>query len=132
VVSRHPRLTVPTPLAIEHTLVDYAIEVSATAGEIRTEALNTCPIDQVVALGRIFDQLFNNERNAVGEAASRMGGVLWAVVHRRSGYTQADAFTTKTLDLFEKNLERSGVTNELIAGAQYGSCVDQPAAAPST
>ena len=61
-----------------------------------------------------------------------MSGVLWATVHTVSGYTVADGFNTLAFDLFGKNLERSGVTNKLIAGADYGSCVDEPAAAPST
>ena len=59
--------------------------------------MNTCPIDQLVALYHIFDQLYNNERNATGEGCGkRMEGVLWASVHQRAGYSRADGFKIKT------------------------------------
>src|SRR5262249_49858066 len=41
-------------LAAEQSLIDYSIDTARAAGEIRTEAMNTCPIDRLEELYHIF------------------------------------------------------------------------------
>jgi hypothetical protein len=118
-------------LAAERSLVDFAIDIARAAGDIRTEAGNTCDVGQMMDLYHMFDQLYNNERNAIGEAAKRSEGVVWAMVHRRTGYTQANGLTIHKFQQFGNNLRRSEVTWYLISGADHGSCVDDPAAGPT-
>ncbi len=119
-------------LAAESALVDYALATATTVGEIRGEALNTCDIGEVVALGHMYDQLYDNARNAASEAAVRNEAVIWQLVHRHSGYTPSDGFTLRALNQFTSNLERTSEIDSLIAGPSSGSCTDQPAVAPQS
>jgi len=111
-------------LAAEQTLVDYALETASTVGEIRGEEANTCDILEIVALGHVEDQLYNNARNAAGEAATRNEAVIWELVHRHAGYTPADGFTIGAITRFRLNLERTSQIDNLIAGPSFGSCTD--------
>ncbi|MFL5830917.1 MAG: hypothetical protein ACJ76X_13465 [Solirubrobacteraceae bacterium] len=113
-------------LAAERSLVDYSLQLATAAGEVRTEQGNTCDINDVVALGKIWDQLYTNARNVAGEVAARDGAVIWSAVRFRAGYTSRDGFRIHTISRFGKNLKRTFEIESRIAGAQFGSCTSEP------
>ena len=111
-------------LAAQRALVDYALETATAAADVRTAAGNTCDVGESEALYKIFDQLYNNARNAAGEVAHRDLAVLPAVVHRRSGYAVGGA-GTRLIRLFGNNLERALKIDSLIAGSDQLSCTEE-------
>lgn len=118
-------------LAAERALVDYALELASTAGEIRTSAGNTCDVTEATALYKIFDQLYNNARNAAGEVATRSMAVLWAIVHRRSGFVLG-VRGVRVIRLFSDNVFRTTRIDSLIGGTDQLECTEGPAGASSS
>ena len=118
-------------LAAQRALVDYALETAAAAGDIRTTAGNTCDVSETDALYKIFDQLYNNARNAAGEAAHRGLGVIWRIVDRRAGYAVGTA-GPRVIRLFADDIERTTTIDSLIAGSNQLACTEAPAASSSS
>ena len=133
---RHPfkpqlECTWQRELAAEHALVEYALETATAAGDIRTSAGSTCDESEATALYRLFDQLYNNARNAAGEVAHRGLAVDSRVVFQRKGYAAGKA-GIHVIRLFANNAQPILTIDSLIGGADQLSCTEGPAGSSSS
>ena len=118
-------------LAAEHALVQYALETATAAGDIRTSAGSTCDESEATALYKIFDQLYNNARNAAGEVAHRGLAVYSRVVFQRKGYAAGKA-GIRIIRMFKNNARPILTIDSLIGGSDQLSCTGGPAASSSS
>jgi hypothetical protein len=118
-------------LAAERALVEYALETASAAGDVRTAAGTTCDEGETTTLYKIFDQLYNNARNAASEVAHRALAVYSRVIFQRTGYAVGKA-ALHVIRLFGDDEKRVLTIDSLIGGSDNLGCTDGPASSSSS